>query len=170
MKHKTFGSNASPTALARAGRVARQTHSQWLCNLANLTHALTLTMTRTANGLHPGHDEVLRRCRLFLNRVNCRLFKRRGTKRGYRIASVAFLGWGSYGNNPHVHWVLEKPRDQSDRAFEGMLQRIAETTAGIGDQPDIQQYFSVGWLSYMVDHGFEGWQPALTFAAKCPRH
>ena len=170
MKHKTFGSNVKPTALAGTGRIARQRHAEWLGNLANWTHAITLTMTRTDSGLHPGHDEVLRRCRLFLNRLNCRWYKRRGTKRGYRIASAAFLGWGSYEDHPHVHWALEKPIDQSDLAFEAMLRNIAQTTAGIGEQLDIQQYYGAGWLSYMVDHGFEGWQPALTFAAKCPKH
>ena len=77
---------------------------------------------------------------------------------------------GSYGDNPHVHWTLEKPRDQSDRAFEALLRNIAQTTTGIGEQLDIQQYYGSKWLSYMVDHGFDGWQPGLTFAARCPKH
>ena len=78
---------------------------------------------------------------------------------------MAFLGWGSYGDHPHVHWALEKPIDQSNLAFEALLQKIAQTTAGIGEQLDIQRYYGSKWLSYMTDHGFEGWHPALTFAA-----
>ena len=143
---------------------------RFLEDLSPWTHALTLTMARSMSGHHPSHDEVLRRCSLFLNRVNCHWYKRRGTKRGYRIASAAFLGWGAYEDNPHVHWALEKPIDQSDLAFEALLQKIAQTTAGIGEQLDIQRYYGSKWLSYMTDHGFEGWQPALTFAAKCPKH
>lgn len=143
---------------------------RFLEDLSPWTHALTLTMARSMSGHHPSHDEVLRQCRLFLNRVNCHWFKRRGTKRGYRIASAAFLGWGAYEDNPHVHWALEKPIDQSDRAFEALLRNTAQTTSGIGEEMKIRRYFGPGWLEYMADHGFHGWQPSLTFPAKCPKH
>lgn len=143
---------------------------EWLSRLANWTHALTLTMARTSKGQPPSSQEVVRGCRLFLNRVNRRWYRKRGTKQGYRIASAAFLGWGAYGLHPHVHWVLEKPVDQSNEDFERMLMDIAKTTKGIGRQIDIQRYYSPKWLAYMTSHGSEGWQDCLTFAAKCPEH
>lgn len=143
---------------------------EWLSRLANWTHALTLTMAPTSKGQPPSSQEVLRRCRLFLNRVNRRWYRKRGTKQGYRIASAAFLGWGAYGLHPHVHWVLEKPVDQSNEDFEWMLMDIAKTTTGLGRQIDIQRYYSPKWLTYMTSHGYEGWQDCLTFAAKCPEH
>jgi len=142
----------------------------WISGLANWSHALTLTMTPTLSGHPLGSQEVLRRCRLFLNRVNRRWYKKRGTRQGYRIASAAFLEWGSYGIHPHVHWVLEKPPDQTCEDFESMLKQIAKTTSGLGQQIDIQRYYSPRWLTYMATEGFEGWQHGLTFAAKCPRH
>jgi hypothetical protein len=66
--------------------------------------------------------------------------------------------------------VLEKPVDQSNEDFEWMLMDIAKTTTGLGRQIDIQRYYGHKWLTYMTDHGFEGWQDCLTFAAKCPEH
>jgi hypothetical protein len=42
------------------------------------------------------------------------------------------------------------------------------TTKGLGKQFDIQDYYGVGWLEYMLDHGTEGLVEHLTFAAKCP--
>jgi len=170
MDHIAFGLAGKSCSVVRSDQANRQAQARWLGGLADWTHALTLTMAHGANGHHPGFDEVLRRCKLFLNRVNCRWYKRRGTKRGYRIASTAFLGWGAYGDHPHVHWALEKPLDQSDAAFEEMLIKIAQTTSGIHHQIDVQRYYGPQWLAYMLDHGFEFLRHDLTFAAKCPKH
>ena len=170
MSQSFLSSVASTSSFATQKRIKSYRLSEWLSSLANWSHALTLTMAPTSKGQPPSSQEVLRRCRLFLNRVSRRWYRKRGTKQGYRIASAAFLGWGAYGLHPHVHWVLEKPVDQSNEDFEWMLMDIAKTTTGLGRQIDIQRYYGPKWLTYMTSHGFEGWQDCLTFAAKCPEH
>ncbi len=159
------------TSLTTSSRnIHRQALVGWIASLANWSHALTLTMPPTLGGYPPSSQEVLRRCKLFLNRINRRWYKKRGTKQGYRIASAAFLEWGAYDTHPHVHWILEKPSDQTCDEFESMLKQVAKTTSGLGKQIDIQRYYSPRWLTYMASNGFEGWQHSLTFAAKCPEH
>lgn len=170
MNRCPLGSSASTRAVASAAQSRNQSAPNWIGSIANWSHALTLTMTPTLSGYPPSSQEVLRRCKLFLNRFNRRWYKKRGTKKGYRIASAAFLGWGAYGIHPHVHWVLEKPPDQTSDEFESMLKQVAKTTYGLGQQIDIQRYYCPRWLTYMASHGFEGWLDSLTFAAKCPRH
>ncbi len=143
----------------------------WLEGLAEWTHAVTLTMHRPEGGHAISKPEVTRRCRLFLNRINRRIYSRHGTRRkGYRIASVAFLGNGPYGDHPHAHLALQKPPDMTTDGFDRLLKEMATTTKGLGQQFDIKPYRDEGWLGYMVDHGFEGLMDQVTFAAVCPQH
>jgi len=142
---------------------------QWLDGLDKWTHALTLTMSRSVNGLSPGREESIRRCRLLLNRVNRICYGRHGTRRrGFKIASVAFMGYGGYGDHPHVHFVLARPPDMSADEFTNVLRNMVMSTKGLGKQFDIQDYYGVGWLYYMLNHGTEGLVEHLTFAANCP--
>ena len=62
----------------------------WLQTQANWTHAVTLTMHHPENGHGVSNDEVGRRCGLFLNRINRRIYKHGTKRKGFRIASVAF--------------------------------------------------------------------------------
>ena len=132
---------------------------------------MTLTMHRPESGHGISNPEVARRCRLFLNRINRRIYSRHGTRRkGYRIASVAFLGNGPYGDHPHAHLALQKPPDMTTDGFDRLLKEMATTTKGLGQQFDIKPYRDEGWRGYMVDHGFEGLMNQVTFAAVFPQH
>ena len=142
----------------------------WLKAHADWTHAVTLTMHRPEGGHEISKPEVARRCGRFLNRINRRIYKHGTKRKGYRIASVAFLGDGTYGNHPHVHLALQKPPDMTTEGFDRLLKEMATTTKGIGQQFDIKSYRDEGWLGYMVDHGFDGLMEQLTFKAVCPKH
>ncbi len=148
----------------------RQIKIEWLRRQANWTHAVTLTMHRPKNGHGVSNAEVARRCGLFLNRINRRIYKHGTKRKGFRIASVAFLGNGPYEDHPHVHLVLQKPPDMTHEAFEQILNVMASTTNGLGKEFDIKPYRDEGWLGYMVDHGFDGWMKNLAFIAVCPKH
>jgi hypothetical protein len=148
----------------------RQQKIRWFSRLADWTHAVTLTMHRPMNGHGTSNQEVERRCRLFLNRINRRIYKHGAKRKGFRIASVAFLGNGSYGDHPHVHWALQKPPDMTNEAFDRLLREMASTTKGLGKEFDVKPYRDEGWLGYMFDHGFDGWMEKLTFTAVCPKH
>lgn len=152
-------------------RPTRQDQLHWLLGLANWTHALTVTLQRGSYGLSVRDETVHKVCRLLLSRINRRIYGKHGTRReGYRVASAAYLGMGSYGEHPHVHWVLEKPPDLTCDKFSELLSEMVKSTKGLGKQYDIQHYFSDGWISYMVDHSLAGWMEDVTFAALCPKH
>jgi hypothetical protein len=148
----------------------RQIKIEWLKAQADWTHAVTLTMHRSKGGHGISNPEVARRCRLFLSRINRRIYKHGTKRKGYRIASVAFLGGGSYGDHPHVHWALQKPPDMTSEGFERLLKKMIRTTKGLGQQFDIKAYRDEGWLGYMVDHGFDNLMEKLTFTSVCPKH
>jgi hypothetical protein len=142
----------------------------WLKEQADWTHAVTLTIHRSEGGYGISNQEVDRRCRLFLNRINRRIYKHATKRKGFRIASVAFLGNGAYGDNPHVHWAFQKPSEMTPAVFDRLLREMCRTTKGIGQQFDVKDYRDEGWLGYMVDHGFEGLMEKLTFTAVCHKH
>lgn len=165
-----FGSSPSDPYRFRFNRSERSQSILWLVAQANWTHAVTLTMHSPIIGSGTSKHEVERRCRLFLNRINRRIYKHGTKRKGFSIASVAFLGKGQYGDHPHVHLAVQKPPDMTHEAFDRLLREMVTTTKGLGQQFDIKPYRDEGWLSYMIDHGFDGWMDKLTFTAKCPQH
>ena len=80
------------------------------------------------------------------------------------------LGWGTYGNNPHTHWLLTKPPHMVDQEFTSLIEFIASTTRGIGRQRNIQTIYGPRVIEYIVGHGFEGLLEQVTFTAKYPVH
>ena len=172
MNSSVFGLPPIETNSLRFNQSRRNEIICWLKAHAEWTHAVTLTMHHPPESGHGiSNPEVTRRCRLFLNRINRRIYSRHGTRRkGYRIASVAFLGNGPYGDHTHAHLALQKPPDMTHEAFEQILNVMASTTNGLGKEFDIKPYRNEGWLGYMLDHGFDGWMEKLTFTAVCPKH
>ena len=169
MPHHVCGASNTYSRYALLNQDGKKAVIQWLDGLDKWTHALTLTMSRSKHELPPGRDESLRRCRLLLNRVNRVCYGRHGTRRkGFRVASVAFMGYGVYGDHPHIHWALAGPPDIKADEFTALLRSMVMTTKGLGTQFDIQDYYEVGWFEYMLDHGIEGFVEQLTFTAKCP--
>lgn len=147
----------------------RQQRVEFIVKLNSWTHFVTLTYTQTKSHFVIGKIEVLRRSRLFLSRLNQKVFGRhRCRRKGFRIGSCAVLGWGVYGCHPHTHWLLAKPPHMSDEKFIRHIEQIASTTRGIGKKRDIQTVFGTRVVDYIVNHGFDGWIDQVTFAAKCP--
>jgi len=165
-----YGACPSPILISTNESEYRQQKIRWLSRLADWTHVVTLTMHCSANNHEINKEQVARRCRLFLNRINRRIYKHGTKRKGLRIASVAFAGDGAYGDHPHVHLALQKPPDMTTERFDRLLKEMATTTKGIGQQFDIKSYRDEGWLGYMVDHGFHGLMEQLTFTAVCPKH
>jgi hypothetical protein len=141
---------------------------KWLHEIANWTHAVTLTLNplQTGRVIHP--IEIAKRCRLFLSRLNRRIYGRHGVRRkGLKVASAAVFGYGAYEDHPHIHLVLEQPSQITHEEFTQIIHNIASTTKGLAHQHEVKRYFSSGWINYMVDHGFEGWIDSATHTAKC---
>ena len=147
----------------------RQQRIDFILKLNPWTHFATLTYSQPRGQFIVGKIEVLRRSRLFLSRLNRKIFGRHGCRRsGFRIGSCAVLDWGVYDNHPHTHWLLAKPPQMTDAEFNHHIEQIASNTRGIGKERDIQTIFSERVVEYLVNHGFEGWIDQVTFVAKCP--
>ena len=157
-----------PLSRAIAHKLCQQ-RVDFIVKLNRWTHFVTLTYSQPNGSYTIGQIEVLRRSRLFLSRLNRKIFGRHGCRRsGFRIGSCAVLGWGVYGDHPHTHWLLTKPLEMTDEEFNPLINVIASTTRGIGKERDIQTIFSDCVVEYLANHGFEGWIDQVTFAAKCP--
>lgn len=140
-------------------------------SLNRWTHFLTLTYKPDRNNRVLNSAEVLKSSRLFLSRLNRRVYGRHGVRRnGFRIGSCAVLGWGAYGDHPHTHWLLAKPPQIEEPEFAQLIHVMASTTHGIGVERDLQAYFSRRVIEYMFAHGFDCWIHQVTFEAKCPVH
>lgn len=140
----------------------------FLMQLCDWTHFVTLTYKKTKSGHAPSEAEVKRRSRLFLSRLNRCVFGRHAQRRyQHRIGSCAVMGWGAYGDHPHTHWLLAKPPHQSNQIFVEVIHRTASTTSGLGKVRDVQTYYDQRALEYLLGHGFENLIQEVTFAAKC---
>jgi len=170
MKSSVFGLPPMETCRLRFNQSRRDEIICWLKAHADWTHAVTLTMHRSKNGYEISKQEIEKRCFEFLSRINRRIYKHGTKRKDYRIACVAFLGGGSYGDHPHVHWALQKPPDMTNEGFERLLKKMVRNTKGLGQQFDIKPYRDEGWLGYMVDHGFDNLMEKLTITAVCPQH
>jgi len=107
------------------------------------THFVTLTYKRLKDDRVASSAQVLKSSRLFLSRLNRRVYGRHGVRRqGFRIGSCAVMGWGAYGDHPHTHWLLAKPPQIEELDFAHLIQVMASTTHGIGVELDLQPYFS----------------------------
>jgi len=132
------------------------------------THFVTLTYKRLKDDRVASSAQVLKSSRLFLSRLNRRVYGRHGVRRqGFRIGSCAVMGWGAYGDHPHTHWLLAKPPQIEELDFAHLIQVMASTTHGIGVELDLQPYFSPRVIEYMLGHGFDCWIDQVTFEAKC---
>jgi hypothetical protein len=143
---------------------------QFLRELAPWTVALTLTAAKSKYRVAIGVEGFLRCCRLFLSRLNRKIYGHGTRRKSFRIASAAVIGHGLYGDNLHIHWVLAGPPEMPTDSFKELVRLIILTNKGLGQQFNIQTYYGQFWLLYMLDHGFEGVITDLTFQAKYPVH
>jgi len=158
-----------PTSTKVGGRSIDESIVQWLQGLADWTHAVTLTLNPLRSEAEMNPIEIAKRCRLFLSRLNRRIYGRHGVRRkSFRVASAAVYGCGAYGTHPHIHLILQKPPKCTHEEFAQSIHSIASTTKGLAQQHVVKRYFSSGWINYMVEHGFEGWIDSATYTAKCP--
>lgn len=169
--HAVFGSSSSPSGGFSEKAKLSKYATPWLSNLGDWDLSVTLTFSRNKAGAHPPISSIQKCCRLFLSRLNRRIFTRNGVRRNdYRIASAAVIGTGAYGDHPHAHWVLACPKNMTKVIFANVVAEVARSTKGVGLQIDVQPYRDKGWLNYMIDHGFDGLIDQVCFPAKCLSH
>lgn len=126
---------------------------QWLDSLAPWTHAYTVTCKRRSLRNSPITEDILvDTARHFIRRISLRCFGKRA-RREQLTPVVVTLGWGCYGDHPHLHFCFAAPVAMPFAFFSLILEEEAGKTFWIDRQRRIDQYRDNGWLEYLMEHG-----------------
>lgn len=126
---------------------------RWLDSLALWTHAATFTCKRRSVRNSPVTEDILvDTARHFIRRISLRCFGKRA-RRERLIPVVVTLGWGGYGDHPHLHFCFACPAGMPFTAFSSILDEEARKTFWIDHQRCIKPYRDAGWLEYLIEHG-----------------
>lgn len=141
--------------LSRCHRI-RVIDEHWvrlLDSLAPWTHAYTVTCKRrSVRNLPVTEDILVDTARHFIRRINLRCFGKRA-RRERLVPVVVTLGWGCYGDHPHLHFCFASPAGIPFAAFSLILDEEARKTFWIDRQRRIKPYRDAGWLEYLIEHG-----------------
>jgi hypothetical protein len=125
----------------------------WLENEAPWTHAGTFTCKRySERGLPITEAILMDTARHFLRRVSVKIFGR-VAKRERVLPVVAVFGWGTYGDQPHLHFSFVAPPGFDFQRFSDFLRDAAKRTYWIDRVIKIRPYLNSGWLEYQIEHG-----------------
>jgi|GEM_PF-2352627 len=134
-------------------RVIDEHWVQWLDSLAPWTHAYTVTCKRRSVRNAPITEEILvDTARHFIRRISLRCFGKRA-RRAQLTPVVVTLGWGCYGDHPHLHFCFAAPVAMPFVVFSLILEEEARKVFWIDRQRRIEQYRDTGWLEYLLEQG-----------------
>lgn len=126
---------------------------QWLGSLAPWTHAYTVTCKRRSLRNSPITEDILvDTARHFIRRISLRCFGKRARQKKLTPVVVT-LGWGCYGDQPHLHFCFAAPDAMPFTVFSLILEEEARKMYWIDRQRRIEQYRDTGWLEYLMEHG-----------------
>ena len=142
-------------------RVASEFHQaclHWIrCEFKGFTHAVTLTFNRmdSSTGQLWSVQIIQKATKVFLDILNKFVFKNLATRRVNRLGSVAVMGLGAYGDNPHVHLALACPSHLNFNQFKQLISKSADLTYWLNKEIRIEAYEDDGWLNYMLGHRWD---------------
>jgi hypothetical protein len=115
---------------------------------------LTVTFTRySSKGFKVTQDSIEKAIKHLLRLINCDLFGRRRTDKGWTIAHAVTVDFGLYGEHPHVHLLLAAPSGVTEEQLRAMVERAANRTTIVDRQRHYSNYFSAGGAAYLIKHG-----------------
>ncbi len=131
--------------------------------------AVTLTFKKNIHGASIGPDVMKSVCRLFLNRVNHKIYGRHAVRRkGFKLGVITALGRGASGDNPHSHMALTSPKKYSIDEFLVIVRKLASSTRGVDQQIHVVECHDHRWVRYGLDTFKHEWVPELTYEAVRP--
>ena len=138
--------------LERSTRIDRIL-ARWLDSLAPWTHALTVTCKRRNLRNIPINESILvDTAKHFIYRARLKCFGRRGRRENLLPVAVS-LGWGVYGDHPHLHFCFAGPPWMDFDSFSRILEKSAKGTRWMDRQMKVEAYRNRGWMQYLVEHG-----------------
>jgi hypothetical protein len=101
----------------------------------------------------PIHESILiDTARHFIYRVRLKCIGRRGRRENLLPVAVS-LGWGVYGDHPHLHFCFAGPPCMDYDSFSRILEKSAKGTRWMNRQLKVEAYRDRGWMRYLVEHG-----------------
>jgi hypothetical protein len=128
--------------------------ADWIHSRARWTMMVTLTFRRrSARGYgvpEPAIEAALTRV---LRLINCDLFGKRRANKGWTIACAVTVDFGTFGDHPHAHLLLEAPTGVAEEQLCVLVERAAQRTSLVDQQRVYRRYVSVGGAEYLMKHG-----------------
>jgi hypothetical protein len=154
-------------AQRRCRNDVQRSWADWIHSRARWTMMVTLTFRRqSARGYRVTKTAVEAALRRVLRLINCDLFGKRRTNKGWTIASAGTVDFGSFGDHPHAHLLLEAPAGVSEEQLCAVVERAAQRTSLVDRQRVYRQYVDVGGAEYLMKHGTDRMVVPLLTAAR----
>lgn len=122
----------------------------------------------SARGFRVTENTVMRAVKRLLRLVNCDLFGKRRTNRGWTVAYAVVIDRKLPDDHFHVHLLIATIDGVSQHRLCVVLERAAQRTRVIDSQRRYCEYYSPGGAGYLIDHGTDRMVvPLLTPANLC---
>jgi hypothetical protein len=140
--------------------------TDWIHPMAAWTMMVTLTFRRFGpRGFKVTEATVQSALERLLRLINCDLFGKRRTNRGWTVAHATTVDWGVHGDHPHAHMLLTAPDGVTDRQMCAVVERAVRRTSIFNRERRYKQYYSAGGSKYLIGHGTDRMVVSLTAPA-----
>lgn len=145
---------SAPRSIKRVQNNLKRDWIGWIDQMAPWTIMVTLTFGRFGpRGFKVTQTTVQSALERLLRLINCDLFGKRRTNKGWTIAHAVTFDWGAYGDHPHAHLLLTAPDGVTDRQLCAVVERAARRIRIVNRERRYKQYYSSGGTEYLIDHG-----------------
>ncbi len=128
--------------------------AQMLESTADWSSMVTFTFRRqSAKGFRVTQLTVENALRRLLRLVNHDLFGKGLTNKGWTVAHAVVVDFGTIGDHPHAHLLVETPCGFTDEEICRVIERAARRTRIIDRHRHFGQYYSAGGVEYLIGHG-----------------
>lgn len=126
----------------------------WLHSIASWSVMATLTFKRcSSNGVVFSHPVFTNALRHLVRLINCDLFGKKRTNKGWTVACAVTLDYGTYEDHPHAHILLAAPSGVSYEELCAVIDRAADRTRTVNRQRDFRRYTDLRGSEYSIKHG-----------------
>jgi hypothetical protein len=134
----------------------------WLHSLASWSVMVTLTFKRcNGKGGISSQSTLEDALKHLVRLINCDFFGKRRTNKGWTVACAVILDYGTYGDHPHAHLLIEAPKGVSDEKLCMVIDRAANRTCKVNRQRHFRSYTDLRGSQYLVKHGIDRMVTAL---------
>jgi hypothetical protein len=139
-------------ARRRSRRDAAWVH--WIHSFAPWSAMVTYTFKPiSSRGFKVTEKTVIEAINRILRLVNCELFGKRRTNRGFTIAHAVLVDKGKFSEHLHAHMLIATPEGISLQQIYAIFEKAAQRTHLVNSQRSYQHYYSSEGTGYLIDHG-----------------